>query len=284
MIRCASGKGNIDEDVMLRLLLRTIAATAGLVALATLAHAETGFLDRSMTMNGRSFGYQVYVPREFTPAQTWPVVVTLHGGGSQGTDSLVPTVTGFGPAIRRDRSKFPAIVLFPQATPQRSWIDRDMQDLVMLQLEKTIEEFHGDRSRLYLTGFSMGGAGTYRMAHRWPNRFAALLVVAGPVESGVGTPAGSNTGVRDREVNPYTTAEDPFAALAAGLRAMPIWIFHGDADQTVPVEQSRRIAAALKKENARVEYTEYPGLSHGEAGAKALNAAQSIQWLLTQHQ
>jgi poly(3-hydroxybutyrate) depolymerase len=55
------------------------------------------------------------------------------------------------------------------------------------QLEHTIEEFHGDQSRIYLTGFSMGGAGTYRMAHRWPDRFAALLVVTGPVESWVGT-------------------------------------------------------------------------------------------------
>ena len=180
----------------------------------------------------------------------------------------VESVTG-NHAIRRDRSKFPAIVLFPRAAPRRSWIDRDMQDLVMLQPEKTIEEFHGDRSRVYLTGFSIGGAGTYRMAHRWPNRFAALLVVAGPVESGVGTPAGSDTGARDREVNPYTTATDPFAALGAGLRAMPIWIFHGDADQTVPVEQSRRLAAALKKDNARVEYTEYPGVSHGDAAVKA---------------
>jgi len=72
---------------------------------------------------GRSFGYQVYVPREFTPTQTWPVVITLHGGESQGTDRLVPTVTGFGPAIRRDRSTFPAIVLFPQAVPRTSWVD-----------------------------------------------------------------------------------------------------------------------------------------------------------------
>ena len=146
----------------------------------------------------------------------------------------------------------------------------------------TIEEFHGDRSRIYLTGFSMGGAGTYRMAHRWPERFAALLVVAGNVESGVGVPY-PEVGMRDRQANPYTTASDPFAALATGIRSIPIWIFHGDADEAVPVEQARRVVAALKSVTARVEYTEYPGLGHGEAGAKALNATESISWLLAQH-
>ena len=266
----------------MKTLLRTSIITIAVVLLAASTHGETGFLDRAVTMSGQRFGYQVYVPREFTSTQTWPIIIFLHGGGSQGIDSLVPTITGWGPAIRRDRSQFPAIVLFSQATPGKSWIDRDMQDLVMLQLDKTIEEFRGDRSRIYLTGFSMGGAGTYRMAHRWPERFAALFVVAGPVESGVGTPFPA-TGARDRQANPFTAASDPFAALATGIRSIPIWIAHGDADKSVPVEQSRRMVAALKSANARVEYAEYPDLSHGEAAAKALNAKESISWLLAQH-
>ena len=153
----------------------------------------------------------------------------------------------------------------------------------MLQLDKTTEEFHGDRSRIYLTGFSMGGAGTYRMAHRWSERFAALLVVAGPVESGVAGPKTDAAVARDRQANPYTATTDPFAALATGIRSLPILVFHGDADQSVSVEQSRRIVAALKSAGARVEYTEYPGLGHGEAAAQALNATESISWLLAQH-
>jgi len=265
----------------MKTLLRASITTVAVALLGVSTYGETGFLDRSVTMSGQQFGYQVYVPRAFTSTQTWPIIVFLHGGGSQGNDSLVPTITGWGPAIRRDRSQFPAIVLFPQATRGKSWVEGDMQDLVMLQLDKTIEEFRGDPSRIYLTGFSMGGAGTYRIAHRWPERFAALFVVAGAVESSVWTFPGS--GARDREANPFTVASDPFAALAAGIRSLPIWMFHGDADKNFPVEQSRRLVAALKSANARVEYTEYAGVDHGETAAKAFNAKESISWLLAQH-
>src|SRR5262245_18756798 len=263
------------------MLLRA-SVVAVLAAIASTAYADTGFVDRSVAVNGRTFWYQVYVPRDFTATRTWPVIVNLHGGGSHGDDGLIPTITGWAPLIRRDRRLVSAIVLFPQATPGRSWADRDMQDLVILQLERTIEEFQGDRSRLYLTGFSMGGAGTYRMACRWPDRFAAIIAVSGPVESGLGSPS-PDAASRDREANPYTAATDPSAALAAAIRQIPIWVFHGDADRRVPVEQSRRIVAALKTASARVQYTEFPGLDHNDAGVKAFGDAATLSWLLSQH-
>ena len=242
-------------------------------------HAETGFLDRSVTMAGQTFAYEVYVPRDFNGARAWPVVVSLHGGGGLGSDGIRPTENGWAAGIRRDRSLYPAIFLFPQA--RRSWVDREMQDLVILQLDRTIAEFHGDPSRIYLTGFSMGGAGAYRMAYRWPERFAAVVTVAGPVEAGVSAPP-QNLEL-DRQSNPYTTQPDPFTVLATGIRNIPILVFQGDADEVVPVEQSRRIVAALKKAAANVRYTEFPGLNHGEAGTKALTDPATLSWLLTQH-
>ncbi len=78
-------------------------------------------------------------------------------------------------------------------------------------------------------------------------------------------------------------AADPFAALAAGLRRIPVWVFHGDADRRVPVEQSRRIVAALKTVSARVQYTELPGVEHNDAGVKVFADAATLSWLLSQH-
>jgi predicted peptidase len=79
---------------------------------------------------------------------------------------------GWAARIRADRTHYPVIVLFPQAAVGFSWIDREMADLFDAQLEKTVAEFNGDPDRIYLTGFSMGGSGVYRMTYRWPERFA----------------------------------------------------------------------------------------------------------------
>jgi predicted peptidase len=262
-------------------ILKTYIVWIAILVDSSTVYAETGFLDRSVTMAGQTFAYQVYVPRDFSGGRVWPVVVSLHGGGRQGSDGIRPTEVGWAAGIRSDRSLYPAIFLFPQASAGRSWVDREMQDLVILQLDRTIAEFHGDPSRIYLTGFSMGGAGAYRMAHRWPERFAAMVTVAGPVEAGVAAPPQNLE--RDRQSNPYTTSPDPFTTLATGIRNIPILVFHGDADELVPVEQSRRIVAALKKAMANVRYTEFPGLNHGDAATKALKDPATFSWLLAQH-
>jgi predicted peptidase len=223
--------------------MRIACALAAMSALPLAGAPETGFLDRSITLAGTTHSYQVYVPREHDAGLQWPVIVSLHGGGRQGSDGLRPTEVGWAARIRADRTRYPVVVVFPQAAAGASWIDRAMADLVDAQLEKTLAEFNGDPDRVYLTGFSMGGAGVYRMAYRWPERFAALAAFAGPVEAGIGGPPQNREqhAARDRRSNPYTAEPDPFAALATRIRHVPIRIFHGDADDTVPVEQSRRM-------------------------------------------
>lgn len=113
---------------------------------------------------------------------------------------------------------------------------------------------------------------------RMPFKASIVTVVAVIASSSYAAAA-----VRDRQANPYTAGGDPFAALAAGIRQIPTWVFHGDADRAVPVEQSRRIVAALATAAARVQYTECPGLGHNEAGAKAFDDAQTLSWLLSHH-
>jgi predicted peptidase len=156
-----------------------------------------------------------------------------------------------------------------------------MEDLVMTELDRTMKEFSGDPARIYLAGFSMGATGAYRIAYRWPTKFAALTIIAGRLEHGTTyTEAEKTVDLRD---NPWISTPDPFSVLAPKLRSVPIWIFHGDADRTVPVEQSRRMVSALKAAHADVRYTEYPGAGHSEAASMGYAEPEMIKWLLSQH-
>jgi predicted peptidase len=245
------------------------------------AFAETGFLDRSITFKGETYPYQVYVPADYTSAKFWPVIVCLHGNGRQGNDGLRQTMSGLADSIRQNRSLFPAIAIFPQAKAGTRWLFPEMEELVIAELDRTIAEFHGDPRRIYLTGFSMGAAGAYRIAYRWPDKFAAVVAIAGRVEPR-STLAPEELAI-DRRANPFVAEPDPFASLALRIKDIPMWIFHGDKDETVPVEQSRRLVAALKKAGADVRYTEYPGADHVGGAQKAFAETDMVKWLFKQH-
>lgn len=245
------------------------------------AFAETGFLDLSIKLKGETYPYQVYVPADYTTAKLWPIIVYLHGNGRQGNDGLRQTVSGLADSIRQDRSLFPAIAIFPQAKAGTRWLFPEMEELVIAELDRTIAQFHGDRRRIYLTGFSMGATGVYRIAYRWPEKFAAVVAIAGRVETR-STSATEELAI-DRRANLFVGAPDPFAALALRIKDIPMWIFQGDKDETVPVDQSRRLVAALKKADADVRYTEYPGANHVTAAERSYAESEMIEWLFKQH-
>lgn len=265
---------------------RAISFLALLLAFgASAARAETGFLDRAVTVGGVTHRYQVYVPAEPAPrGKPWPVVLDLHGKGPEGLDGLRQTEGGMAQAIRRDRARFQAIVVLPQAQPGRRWLDTDMQDLAMAELDRALAEFHADRSRVYLTGFSMGATGAYRFAYRWPRRFAAMMAIAGRVTTFDVRTYPEADKQADRVANPFVAAPDPFAALAQGLGRLPILIVHGDADPTVPTDQSRRLVAALKAAGADVTYREVPGGHHEDTAQAAYADPASLAWLLAHRQ
>jgi len=261
-----------------RVRLGLLAALAALIAVPALA--ETGFLDRTVAAGAERYRYQVYVPSDYTPSTAWPVIVSLHGNGRQGYDGVLPTGTEFAIRIRENGAPFPAIVVFPQARPGTRWFSPQMQSMVMAELDRTIAEFRVDPARVYLHGFSMGAAGGYRIACKWPERFAAVVVVAGRIE-----PGGNSTPEEidlDRATNPAAAMPDPFAAFAACLGRTPLWIFHGDADAVVPVDQSRKLVAALKRAGAPVRYTELAGADHATAQPLAYADADLFCWLLSQ--
>jgi predicted peptidase len=262
-----------------RLIRSTYFVVAALLSSAPI-FADTGFLDRSVTLKGVTHRYQVFVPSGYTPTREWPIVVDLHGGGAQGSDGIRQTAHFLADQIRLRRGRFPLIAVFPQAATGTDWLEPEMQDLVLAEIDSSLAEFHSDPKRVYLTGFSMGAGGVYRLAARFPERFAALVAIAGQVE--VDTLWGPEKTAIDRRTNVYVNASDPFAALADRIRGTPTRIFHGETDDVISVTQSRRLFAALKNIDAKVQYTEYPDTHHGPAAEKTYADESLVTWLLSQ--
>jgi predicted peptidase len=219
---------------------------------------ETGFLNRAVRLDEVEYRYQVYVPHEFRRSTAWPVILALHGGGEYGNDGLSQTEGGLARAIRHHADRFPALVVFPQCHPDGTpgW-QRKGGEAALAALDATVAEFNGDPSRVYLTGYSAGGNGSWYLASRHSDRFAAVVVVSGWISEF----RGKTTGILYSALAPATVS-DPYAYVAKQVSALPIWIFHGEADKTVPVEESRNMAKALKVIGADVRYTEFPGVDH----------------------
>ncbi len=260
--------------------IRTLFIAAAFVLAASPLAAqkvETGFLDRVVVVTKTEYRYQVIVPREFTRAKTWPVIIALHGGGSYGSDGMRQNDGGFGRAIRSNPDRFPAIVIFPQAhadgTP--GW-QLEGGQAVLATLDKSIKEFKGDPERVVLTGLSAGGNGTWSLASRFPDRFAAIVPVCGFIFKFKGTTSGL-----DYPALAPADAADPYVFIAKRVSGIPVWIFHGDADKTVTVEESRKMAAALKAVGANVQLTEFPGVGQN-AWNPAYARADLIEWMLKQ--
>jgi predicted peptidase len=249
------------------------------LAIAVPAHAkshETGFLDRTITLQGTTYRYQVFVPDTWTPRQRWPVILFLHGAGERGDDGLQETDVGIGTAIRSNRGVIPAIVVMPQCQRNIWWIQPPMDDLAIAALNAAIKEFHGDVQRTYLTGLSMGGFGTWYLAGKYPGRFAALIVICG----GIRPPAVALKAEPD--LAKWTPADEPksYTDAAAKVGNTPVWIFHGADDDIVPVTESQRMYAAMKAIGSDVHYTEFPGIRHA-AWDEAYDEPNLFPWLFS---
>lgn len=243
-----------------------------LLVLASLQQPQTGFLDRNVMLAGRSYHYQVYVPADYASKPAWPAILFLHGAGERGTDGLVQTNVGLGAAIRQNASRYPAIVVFPQVPPDSQWVGTPA-DVAVAALQQTLREFHVDPTRVYLTGLSMGGHGTWYIAYRHADLFAAIVPICG--------------WVRDFTVFRGSVPVVPgdsaavMGNLVQKLGKTPIWIFHGEMDPVVNVNGSREPAAALKAAGANVQYSEMLGLGHNVWDA-AYGSDDLVHWLFAQ--
>jgi predicted peptidase len=247
-------------------------AAAGVASAQAQPKIETGFLNRSVDLNGTTYRYQIFVPASYTPTQRWPVILFLHGAGERGSDGYVQTQVGLAPAIRQNAARFPAIAVFPQATPDSSWTGT-LARVALMALDQTMREYQADPSRVYLTGLSMGGNGTWYIAYRNPKRFAAIAPVCGWISPTFWKAA-----------DPVVPADsgEIYAAFGRQLRQTPTWIFHGEIDGAVPVDESRKTFATLQSVGAPVQYTEIPGTGHN-AWDPAYASPKFWTWLFAQH-
>ncbi len=212
----------------------------------------------------------------YTKLHHWPVILFLHGSEERGDDNVHQLSAGLGPALEQFGERYKCIIVFPQCRFAHEWYG-DMELQALAALENSIREFHGDRRRIYLTGMSIGGTGTWYMA-RHRRLFAAAVPVCGEIARNPDEPFPVEP---PPDIARIVGAADPYTVLAEAIRTTPVWVFHGAADAVVPVMQSRRMVAALQRNGGRVKYTEYPGVGHNSWDL-AYADANMIRWLLLQ--
>lgn len=252
---------------------------AGLLLLSlgvTARSPTTGFLDRSIVLEGATYKYQVFVPEDWSAKQKWPIILFLHGAGERGSDGLLQTDVGLPHAVRLDRSRFKAVIVIPQCLKNGWWPTPQMEGVPLAALAAAAKEFKGDAKRTYLTGLSMGGYGSWDLAAKYPGKFAAVVPICG----GIAIPEHLKQVRPDLAASSYTDEEKSYQEVASKIAKTPVWIFHGGADDVVPVEGSRKLNAALKAAGGDVRYTEYPGVGHN-SWDKAYAEPELMAWMLS---
>jgi predicted peptidase len=226
----------------------------GLASLRAADNDQRGFLNRvHKDADGKEAKYVLFVPHDYKGDQQYPLILFLHGAGETGTDGLKQAQVGIGPAIKKQEKTFGFITVMPQSQ-KRTWLaDSDDAKRALAILAEIQKEYKVDAKRIYLTGLSMGGYGTWSLAVKYPDRWAAIVPVCGR-----GDP---------------TQAEK--------IKDLPCWCFHGDADGAVKVQHSRDMIEAIKKAGGKPTYTEYPGVGHN-SWDKAYGTAELYEWLLKQ--
>jgi predicted peptidase len=179
--------------------------------------------------------YLLFIPDAYRDGEPkrWPLIMYLHGGSRRGDDIEKLREPGFGltALVQKDKS-FPFIVLSPQCPEGEYWTDTEALIALLDEVEKT---YAVDPARVYLTGHSMGGFGTWYLAYRHPERFAAIAPMSAP----------------------FTVT-----AWATRLKDMPIWAFHGAKDSLVPIGGDQELIDALKALGNIVRFTVLPGRDH----------------------
>lgn len=215
------------------------------------------FTRREVFVRDTRTTYQLFKPRNIEPPL--PAILFLHGAGESGRDGIKPTTVGIGPAIGKDPARFPALVVFPQASRGYGWRGFNLE-CAIAALDDAVNAYEVDEDRVYLTGISMGGYGTWTLALAQPRRFAALVPVCGGLDFTSG----------------FTIPDA--ASRIAHIRQ---WAFHGDADDIIPVTESRAMVDALRTAGGSINYTEYEGVRHN-SWDRAYAEPELMPWLLAQ--
>lgn len=225
--------------------------------------------------SGDTLPYRLFVPRDYKPGKKYALVLFHHGAGGRGNDNLA-NLEGPCPLEWADvehQAKHPCFIVAPQiprhaerdiqgahdGRPPRTGVMRVHIQTIHEILDRLEDEFSIDTRREYVTGLSMGGECTWMSLIERPDRFAAAV----PICAG------------DRFIG-LTPAE-----LGQRFSRFPLWIFHGDDDQVISVEVSRKLVKALRDAGGEPRYTEYPGVNHA-SWLPAYRDPDLMAWLFTQ--
>jgi predicted peptidase len=198
-----------------------------------------------------SIRYMISLPNGYNESkQQWPLIFFLHGGSGRGDD--INLVSRYGPpALAAKHPEYPFVVLSPQCEKGEIWSDAD---LLIALLDNVVAHYRIDPDRIYLAGASLGGRGVLYLAYKRPERFAAVAALC---------------------------SWAPNIDWARALRDMPIWIFHGDQDKTVPLGEAEDMVKALQAAGNEVKFTVLPGRGHDITDVFEL--PELTKWMLQQH-
>jgi predicted peptidase len=228
------------------------------------APIETLRFERAMAdeVDGQRLSYLLQVPDAAAPAAGWPLLLFLHGAGERGDDLTRVEVHG-PPKLRNEIPTLSRCVLVTPQCPAGEWWQAST-------LEALVDDVRGgasiDEARLYVTGLSMGGYGTFALLARAPELFAAAAPICGGGDPG-------------RLWSDFDSGFDLDGLLRA--RDVPIHVFHGEADAVVPVQESIVLARALEAVDADIQLTIYPGVGH-DAWTRTYANHDLYEWLFTQ--
>ncbi len=225
---------------------------------------------------GGELPYRIMYPEGYGSGKAFPLLVFLHGAGERGSDNRAQLAHGAKLfADSAVRKAFPAIVVFPQCPANDYWPRVEVETradggrqfsfpfyeasgpslgLVSGLIDSLLAGGRVDADRVYLGGLSMGAMGSYELLARRPNTFAAAMLICGgghPQLMGL--------------YAPHT----------------PLWIYHGDADNVVPPDMSRRMVRAAEALGIALRYSEYPGVGH-DSWTPAFAEPELLKWLFAQ--
>ncbi len=248
--------------------------------MASLAHAqpevgpEPGIELRSIEVDGTTYPFAVYRSPALEPGEPAPMIVFLHGSGECGTDGTKQLAVGLMPEVLYNNARWPAVILSPQKPDQQSQWDAHA-DAVLAMIDETVDRHDVDTDRIALTGLSQGGNGSFVIGARHAEVFCAVAPVCGYVGFEA-TPRPGET----RRRSWIDDASDPrVVEIAQGLANTPVWAFHGDADNVVPLSQSEVAIDAIRQRNEDVKLTVLEGVGHA-AWINAYRDAALAAWLL----
>ncbi len=196
-----------------------------------------------------SFKYLLYLPKNYDTKEKWPLILFLHGMGERGNN--LDRIKKHGlPKMIEDGHAFPFIILSPQC-PRKTYWSMQLENVKEL-LDDVVEQHPIDTKRIYLTGLSMGGYGTWDLAIKYPKIFAAIAPICG---------------------------SSSMLGELIFLKNTPIWAFHGEKDSKVPLAMGEQTINLIKKSNNNVKFTVYPDVDHNSWDL-TYNNPKLYEWFL----